>query len=654
MRRTRLLPRALVVVALVALALPAARGADAPPSTARIGQVVENVPFAAPGRNPARIHDLKGQKATVVVFLSFECPVSTSYAAILADLAGAYESKGVAFLGVCPCDEQADQLAKLAHDFKIPFPVSPDRDRTLTSAFQAAFTPEAFVLDGSFTLRYRGRIDNGYAARLKKNQQITRQDLRDALEAVVAGKTVETASTLPVGCPILPPEKRSAAAAAGAVTYHRDVEPILQKNCQGCHRPGQAAPFALMTYKQAVNWADDVRDYTQSRKMPPWKPTEGHAMVGERKLTDEQIATIARWVDAGTPEGDPKDAPAPVTYPDGWQLGTPDLILTPSEEFVLGPTGKDHFRVYVLPTHLTEDKYVVAYEVRPGNPRVVHHTLNFFDALGRGRKLEEAAKEKPKDPNGYDQGPGYAVGMGGVGFRALPDNKTWGGIGGWAPGYVARYLPEGTGYFLPKGSDILLQVHYHRNGRVEKDRSQIGLYFAKKPVEKPFQGTLIGAMPVIPPFMSEVKISGGGELLQDATLYSVMPHMHLLGKSVKVTMTPPGGQPETLVAIKDWDYNWQETYFLQKPIQVKVGTRFQIDAVYDNSVKNPNQPSFPPRVVTYGEQTTDEMLFGFLGMTGDKPGRVVVFPDRGGFNRRPRDNAEPGKDTSKSGGPGKE
>ena len=202
--------------------------------------------------------------------------------------------------------------------------------------------------------------------------------------------------TKAVGCPIA---RNREVKKTGKVTYYRDVLPILQNSCQTCHRQGEVGPFELTTYKQAVNWAGDIKDYTQSRKMPPWKPTAGPAFHNERKLSDKDIATLAAWVKDGTPQGDPKDAPKPRQFTDGWQLGKPDLVLTVPEEFTVGASGPDAFRVFVLPTNLTEDKYVTAVEVKPGNPRIVHHTLNFFDHTGEARKLEQREKDRIKGPD---------------------------------------------------------------------------------------------------------------------------------------------------------------------------------------------------------------------------------------------------------------
>ena len=514
-------------------------------------------------------------------------------------------------------DETAADLARHLKDNNIKFPVYRDTDFHAANAFKADYTPEAFVLDGKHVLRYRGRIDNGYFARLKKNPQITSRDLEQVLGEMISGRPVSTPATLAVGCTIQRDSKPLPK--AGTVTYYRDVLPILQANCQQCHRPGEVGPFSLMTYRQAVNWAEDIKEYTRTRRMPPWKITEGVNFHGARNLSDKDIATLAAWADGNTPEGNPKDAPPPVKFPQGWQLGTPDLILTVGDDMQIGPTGDDHFRCFVLPTNLTEDKYVAAVEVRPGNPRVVHHALLFIDTKGLARNLESKFQTKLKQtpPTGHaalDRGPGYTTGMG-VGF--LPDS----GLGGWAPGQMPRYLPEGTGMFLPKGADVVMQMHYHRNGRLEKDRTSIGLYFAKKPVDKKYQGGVVsgGFAFRIPAGAERHPLKGSAVVNGDFTLHSVMPHMHMLGKEIKVTLVGPKGDKQTLLAIKEWDYNWQETYLLKSPLLVKDGSRIDVEAIFDNSASNPNNPSDPPRNVPFGEQTTNEMCFVFLGGTSNRP-----------------------------------
>jgi peroxiredoxin len=610
-----------VLVGFGAKSSPPALAADKdrPPITDRLNKQIDNVTFTDAAGKASTLKDHAGKTATVVVFLSFHCPVSNSYAATLTQLHKSYGEKGVRFVAVVPTDDPAEWVAKKAAAFEYPFPVFSDAKLNVAEAFKAAVTPEAFVLDHNLVLRYRGRIDNQYHARLKKNTAVTSHDLKDAIEALVAGKDVATPATTAIGCHIEPRERK---VTSDAVTYHRDVLPILQKNCQGCHRPGDVGPFALMTYKDAVNWSVDIVHYTSNREMPPWKPTGGVEFKNARSLTLRELDALAAWEKAGCPEGDPKDAPAPVKFTSGWQLGEPDLVLEVPEEFHVGAAGKDEFRCFVLPTGLTEDKYVVAYEVRPGNAAVVHHTLNYFDTTGNGRRLQEKEAARKKTPDEQDRGPGYSVSMG-IGFLPLragprPGVPPVGSLGGWAPGQMGTRLPAGSGMLLPKESDLILQVHYHRTGKPERDRTKVGLHFAKKPVEKPWNtGMLWGMSPLLSfiPAGKEGHVEkGSGWLSADATIYSVMPHMHLLGKSVKVTMTPPGGEAKLLLEVKDWDYNWQETYWLAKPLEAEAGTRFDIEAVFDNSDRNPNNPSHPPKPVRYGEQTTNEMLFGFFGM----------------------------------------
>jgi peroxiredoxin len=606
--------------------------ADPAPSEAKLGVKMPNLTFKDEKGKSYRLYELENRKAIVLVFLSFECPVSNSYTEPLSAIAKDYAKAGITVWGLTANeDDTPAEVAKAARNFDLPFPVFKDERLKAAQALQAEFTPEVFVLDSEFVLRYRGRIDNMYSERLKKHAKITEHNLRQTLAELATGRPVSIPATRAIGCKILRADRPIAN--DGKVTFYRDVLPILQKNCQSCHRPGEVGPFSLLTYKQAVNWAGDIKEYTRKREMPPWKISDGIPFQNERRLSDRDIETLASWADSGTPAGDSADAPAPPSFPKGWQLGTPDLILTPDEPYYLGPSGKDIFRCYVMPTNLPEDKYVAAVEVRPGNPQVVHHAILFIDTAGQGRKLELAGQEREKknpviddhtgEPSKYDRGPGYTQSMG-VGF--LPK----GTLSGWAPGYLPRFLPDGVGMFLPKNSDVVMQVHYHRNGRAEKDKTQVGIYFAKKPVDRPYQpGTIAGGSGLgalrflfsIPPGQERFPLDGDAWATQDFTLLSIMPHMHLIGKSIAVTMKAPGEKEKNLLDIKNWDYNWQEVYFLKEPLQVKAGTQFHVKALYDNSDKNPRNPFTPPQRITLGEQTTNEMCFVFFGGYSARAGR---------------------------------
>ncbi len=625
----------LPLLALTILAILPALAAAQEPSRAMLGEKIPNLTFRDEKGKTHRLYELENQKAVVIVFLSFECPVSNSYVSVLSETAKEFSKVGVTVWGLTTNeDETPAQVAKAAKPFEPAFPIFKDERLKAVDALKAEYTPEVFVLDSNFVLRYRGRIDNMYTDRLKKHAEVTEFNLSQTLAELVTGRPVSKSATKAVGCKIY--REKQQIAKDGKVTYHRDVLPIMQKHCQECHRPGEVGPFSLMTYKQAVTWAQDIKDYTKKREMPPWKVSEGVEFRDQRRLSDAEITLLADWVDNGTPAGNPKDAPEPRKFVTGWRLGTPDLVLSASEDFLVGPSGKDIFRCFVLPTGLKEDVYVSAVEMRPGNPQVVHHLLNFIDTTGAGRRLEKEAQEREKanpvvDPHTgqaskFDRGPGYTKMMG-VGF--LPKA----GMLGWAPGIQPRFMPEGVGFHLPKGSDIVVQIHYHRNGRPEKDRTQIGLYFAKKKIDHPYQAVAVGGGAgsgplryffAIPPGDENFKLDGDAWASQDFTLMAITPHMHLLGKSISLTMTPPGGKEQKMIAIKKWDYNWQEMYFLKESIQVKAGTKFHVEAHYDNSDKNPLNPFSPPRRVTVGEQTTNEMCFVFL--SGYSDSRLPVLP----------------------------
>jgi hypothetical protein len=617
--------RSLLVVLFALPTLAPARAADA--SLAELS-------FPDASGTKVAWGELAGKNATVVCFLSFDCPMSAGYAKPLADLAAVSEAKGVKFVCFCPSDDTPAKVAEQAAEYKLGFAVFKDEKLRAADALAATTTPEVFVLNAKGEVKYRGAIDDGYAKRLVPNKSVTARYLESALAEVLAGKAVSVAKTEPIGCRIVRP--RDTAKVASGPAYHKDVLPILQKHCQVCHRPGESGPFSLMTYKQTVAWADDIKAYTRDRTMPPWKPRDGKEFIGDRRMSAKEIELLAKWVDAGCPEGDPKDAPPPVKFTDGWTLGKPDLILEMPDEFVLGPTGKDVFRVFVLPTGLTEDKYVTAFDVRPGNSRIVHHAVNFWDTTGGAMKAQafaQAAEKKAIKPGDVDVGAGFTSGML-PGLRLSPADllaarPPFGPLGGWAPGYVPRAMADGTGLLLPKGSDLIMQLHYHRSGRLEKDRTKIGLYFAKKPIERPMLGLAVpgrfkiekasDGLGFIPSGDSNYKARGSWYALEDCTLHMIMPHMHLLGKSVKVTMTPPKGKTEVLIDIPEWDYNWQEVYFFKELVKAPKGTRFEVEAVYDNSSANPRNPHDPPIDVRFGEQTTDEMLFGLFGATKDNP-----------------------------------
>ena len=338
----------------------------------------------------AKLADHAGSKATVVVFMQFECPISSEYGTELARLATFYSSKGVNFIGVIPNSDEDAELKKDAREYKIGFPVLHDAKLILVDALGAKITPEVFLLDSKGAVVYSGRVDDSWTERLRRNVTPKKKDLVDAIESYLANKELVIKKTDAVGCPISRPLPK---VAEGKVTYHRDIAPIIQEKCQACHRPGEVAPFSLTSFNDAVRWKDLLVEVVEKKQMPPWLPSGGLHYRGERRMSDAETSLLRNWVKGGCAEGDFANAPLPKRFTEGWQLGEPDLILEASEDMVLAGTGKDLFRCMVLPTNLTEDKIVVAYEFRPGNRRVVHHTLHYLDKAGKGRDLQSSFKK---------------------------------------------------------------------------------------------------------------------------------------------------------------------------------------------------------------------------------------------------------------------
>lgn len=408
----------------------------------------------------------------------------------------------------------------------------------------------------------------------------------------------------------------SANKAAGEVTFTKDVAPILFAHCASCHRPGEVAPFPLLTYKDAKKRASQIADVVGDRFMPPWRPEKGHGQfVGERRLSDEQVAVIQKWANTGAVEGDPAALPAAPTFPEGWQLGEPDLVLKMTEAYTLKAEGRDIFRVFVIPSGLTEDKYVRAVEFRPENRKIVHHALLFLDSSGAAKKLDEA-----------DAGPGYGRG-GGVGF--VPS----GGLGGWAPGYTPRPLPSDVGRPMRKGSDLVIQVHFHPSGKEEIEQSSIGIYFHKelpKSVLVPFPRAIRRLN--IPAGEKSHEAKDTFTVPTEVTIIGLTPHAHLLCKEVKVDATLPDGTEKPLIWIKEWDWDWQDEYFYTEQIKVPAGTKVSMLYRYDNSAGNPRNPSDPPKPVRWGEQTTDEMAITFFQVI--VPRELVGLAGFGGGGRR--------------------
>ena len=407
------------------------------------------------------------------------------------------------------------------------------------------------------------------------------------------------------------------------ITYARHVAPILQRNCQTCHRPDQVAPFSLLTYQEAKTWSTEIVAYTQNRLMPPWKAAPGYGeFKRERQMQDWEIELLAEWTKNEMLEGKEEELPIPMAFTDEWVLGQPDLIGEMPEAYDVPTDGEDEYRHFIIPTGFGQDMYVSAVDVQPGNSRTVHHVIVYLDTSGRARELDAE-----------DSKPGYAR-FGDTGFEIA------GWLGGWAPGITPSLLPAGTGYRLPQGADIVLQVHYYKTGRIERDRSRVGVYFCKLPDPKPVNIQMaINDEFQIPAGENNYRVEAKWRAEEDVYAISVLPHMHLIGRDIRIEAAFPDDRRQDLIWIQDWDFNWQEVYHFRQPIFMPTGTIVKAVGHFDNSVDNPRNPNHPPQPIGWGEKTTDEMFIAFLDViraTDYQPeisDLMAGYSDKGGKKR---------------------
>lgn len=371
-----------------------------------------------------------------------------------------------------------------------------------------------------------------------------------------------------------------------AVNYSKHVAPILFKRCVSCHRPGEVAPFSLTSYDTTVKWSETIREVVEQRRMPPWLANPKHgSFANEARLTDQELSTILDWIDSGTPEGNPADVPPLPKFTDGWRIPEPDLVLEMPESFRVPATGTVNYQYFNIDPGLKEDTWVRAAEARPGNRPVVHHIVLLVQAPG-DRPIRET---------------------GGLGSELLAT---------FAPGLPPTSYDDGLAKLIPAGSKLVLQVHYTPNGTEQTDRSKVGLTFAKpETVRKRVRGAFaLNFQFRIPPGADSHPVEADYKFGQDSQLVALFPHMHLRGKSFQFEARYPDGNKEILLDVPRWDFNWQNQYVLAKPKRIPEGTILHCSATFDNSANNPANPD-PNSPVTFGEQTWQEMMVGYLDMT---------------------------------------
>jgi hypothetical protein len=380
---------------------------------------------------------------------------------------------------------------------------------------------------------------------------------------------------------VMTPGAAAAQSAKPAVTYAKDVAPILYKSCVECHRPAMFAPMSLTTFEETRPWARAIKQRVVKREMPPWSAdAPPHVFKNDPRLTQQEIDTIVAWVDAGAPRGDDRDLPKPPVFAEGWTIGTPDAVFTMTEDFQIPAEGTIPYQYIKVPTNLTEDKWIQAIEFRPSNRAAVHHIIASAQPAGFA----------PND----ERTPGR-VGLGGI----TPNT----------PGFV---YPPGVARKLPANSDIILQMHYTTNGAASTDRTSVAVIYAKEPPRQTFGGGMImNAMFAIPPGADNHEVKGSLTLQRDTLVVGLMPHMHMRGKDMTYVAYYPDGRSETLLSVPKYLFDWQIQYELAQPKPLPKGTRIEVTAHFDNSPKNPYNPD-PTQTVRWGDQTWEEMMIGFI------------------------------------------
>jgi peroxiredoxin len=530
---------------------------------------------------PTSLAGLKDKKAIVVVFVGTQCPINNLFLPRLAELNKEYSPKGVQFLGInSNRQDTPDEVAEHAKKNEIPFPILKDESNRVADQFGAKRTPEAFIIDPSGTVLYQGRIDDQYGIDYRRPKP-TRRDLAEALDEILAGKTVSKPTTEVAGCYI---GRISDVKADGAVTYAKHIAPLMQNRCQECHRPGQIGPMPLLTYEDARDWALMIKEVVSEKRMPPWHadPRFGK-FSNDRSLTQEERDTLMAWLDNGTPKGDDKDLPPPRQFVQGWTIGKPDVVFTMDKAFDVpaeAPKWGVPYKYFFIDTNFTEDRWVELAEAVAGAAEVVHHIVVFI--------------VPPKS-------------------KFFPGNPEDPVLTGTAPGDMPLILPPGTAKRIPAGGKLVLQMHYTPNGKAQSDRSSVGLIFAKEKPKLEVRTEPIAYPPAIqiPAGDPNYATEATWKLREDAFILSFMPHMHVRGKDFMIEAIHPDGKKETLLSVPRFNFNWQSMYRVKEPLRLAKGTKLHCLAHFDNSTGNPNNPD-PTKKVFWGDQTWEEMMIGAI------------------------------------------
>jgi hypothetical protein len=421
--------------------------------------------------------------------------------------------------------------------------------------------------------------------------------------------------------------------AAAVPTFTKDVAPILYKNCTSCHRPGETAPMSLLTYSEARPYVRAIASAVTKGTMPPWHADPAHGQfLNDRRLNAADRETLLAWANGGAPEGNPADLPAAPVYPDGWSIGKPDAVFTLPEDYPVPASGTIDYKYFEVPTNFTEDKWVQAFEVKPGTPSVVHHVIIYSRPPRRPAPEGAQAQQQQQQQAGpRRQGPiSFAPGMeepddvkANAAHQSTPNDRPApkGGAGafvaGFAPGQSVRVFQEGSALKVPAGSTLIFQMHYTASGKPATDRSKIAFVFAKeKPKYEAITAALMNQNFTLPAGSASTRVDAEMTINNPMTLWSLLPHTHVRGVKWEVEMTYPDGRKEIVLAVPKYDFNWQTDYVFKEPLKIPAGTKVRTSAWYDNSTANKSNPD-PKADVHWGEQTFEEMQFTAFTFTLD-------------------------------------
>jgi peroxiredoxin/mono/diheme cytochrome c family protein len=588
--------RSLVMVLTgMCLTLPAASFATEPQKAAS-GHKIEAFELKDLQGVPHSLTDLNESQVVVVVFLGVECPLAKLYGPRLAELANNYANRHVAFLAV---DSNAqDSLAEMNHfarTYGLTIPFLKDPGNIVADQFGAERTPEAFVLDHERVVRYRGRIDDQYGFQSGVGYQrptALKRDLAESIDQLLAAKSVSEPVTRAPGCLI---GRMHTPKGATDVTYSNQIARIFQDRCVSCHRDGEIGPFSMENYEDIAGWSSMIAEVVRENRMPPWHADPNHgSFSNDCRLSEPEKELIARWVDAGAPQGDPKDQPPTRAFTAGWQISKPDRVIAMSDKpFVVPADGKVEYQHFVVDPGFTQDMWVREAEARPGNRAVVHHIIVFV--VPPGESIKQSGE--------------------GMGSRDL--------LVGTAPGNPPYRFAAGMAKRIPAGSKLLFQMHYTANGTEQKDVSSVGLVFADpSTVTREIRTDLaINTDFLVPAGANRYEVHAWRAFnKEDSLILSFMPHMHLRGSAFRYELKYPNGTVETLLDVPKYDFNWQNTYELAQPKLVPKGSKLHCVAHFDNSEDNLANPD-PTKQVGWGEQTWEEMMIGWFVRTsvGEKP-----------------------------------